>query len=40
MVALRKYRSTKENKAQTKLFRGTEAASWIKSGVKGSIFRN
>lgn len=40
MVGIRKYRSTKETKAQSRLVRGTEAASWINSGTNESIFRN
>lgn len=40
MVGIRKYRNTKETKAQSRLVRGTEAASWINSGTNESIFRN
>lgn len=40
MMVMGKYRSTKETKAQTESVRGMKAASWIKTGTNGNIFRN
>lgn len=40
IVGMRKYRSTKETKAQSRLVRGMETAGWIKSGTNDTIFRN
>lgn len=40
MVAIKKYRSAKETKMQTKSVRVMETASLIKTGINETIFRN